>query len=439
MNGKLNGIFLLRATKDIVVASPPKFCGGRRNNRWQGVLISVLSLFLLFSFLLIGTGCQGKVSSEREVSTAKTLYQCSMHPTIVSEKPDNCPICGMRLERVEQGPKILPKASSGKGKILYYRHPMKPEITSSQPGKDEMGMDYIPVYESEEVGGGMVTIPGHAEIFISPERQQWIGVKTWVVEERPLLTSIRAVGRVAYDSELYNLFNEYEEAVRAFEKIKSSPLPEVRERAHALLQGTQLKLKLRGISDSQIQEFLKSDQHRTDLLLPSDTAWVYADVYEYQANLVKPGQTAKITVPALPGEHFEGKVKTVDAILNAMSRTLKVRIEVPNKEALLKAEMFVDVFLEVPLGEKLAIPESALLDTGSTQLVFVAKGNGHIEPRAIRIGYEADGYYEVLSGLSKGERVVSSANFLIDSESRLRAAIQGFGGSKKEETKDNKM
>jgi Cu(I)/Ag(I) efflux system membrane fusion protein len=131
---------------------------------------------------------------------------------------------------------------------------------------------------------------------------------------------------------------------------------------------------------------------------------------------------------------FEGDLITVDPVLNAMTRTLRVRIAVPNGEKALKPEMFVDVVLEVPLGTKLSIPEEAVLDTGERQLVFVDKGEGRIEPREVRVGYEGEGYYEVLSGLAKGEKVVSSANFLIDSESRLRAAVKGFtGGEKREE------
>jgi hypothetical protein len=386
------------------------------------VLIGLI-LAAVFSFAIFNSMGKSKAHMAETVSKDEPLYQCSMHPTIVSNKPDNCPICGMRLTRVEASSQPEKPKKEGRGKLLYYRHPMRGDITSPTPAKDEMGMDYIAVYEGEE-SGGETSVPGHGDAMISSERQQLIGVQKAVVEERPLILTIRTVGRVAYDPELYNLFTEYQEAVRSKEKLKDSPLPEVRERAEALLRSTEFKLKLSGIGDEQLDALKKTGESHSNLLLPSNTAWVYADIYEYETGLVKPGQTAKITSPALPRMQLEGKVQTVGPVLNAMSRTLKVRIEVENKDEALKPEMFVDVAIKVDLGTRLAIPEDAVLDTGERQLSFVDKGEGKIEPREIEVGYAADGYYEVLKGLSAGEKVVSSANFLIDSESRLRAAAK---------------
>lgn len=362
------------------------------------------------------------------VSKEKPLYQCSMHPAIVSNKPENCPICGMRLTRVESSlqPEMPKPKKKGRGKVLYYRHPMRGDITSPTRAKDEMGMDYIPIYENEE-SGDESSVPGHGEAFINSARQQLIGVQKAVVKERPLLLTIRAIGRVAYDPELYNLLTEYHGAAQAREKIKDSPLSEARERADALIRSAEFKLKLSGIGQEQLSELQKTGESPSNLLLPSNMAWIYADIYEYETGLVKLGQLAKITTPALPRMRFEGKVGTLEPVLNAMSRTLKVRIEVENKDEALKPEMFVDVAIQVDLGTKLAVPEEAVLDTGARQLSFVDKGEGRIEPREIQVGYAAGGYYEVLEGLTIGETVISSANFLIDSESRLRAAAKGSG------------
>jgi Cu(I)/Ag(I) efflux system membrane fusion protein len=182
-------------------------------------------------------------------------------------------------------------------------------------------------------------------------------------------------------------------------------------------------------------ELLKGDQENSNLLLPTETAWVYGEIYEYEMKLVRPGQMAQITTQALPGMTFEGKVIAIDPIVNAMSRTLKVRIEVENKDKSLTPEMYVDVVIEAPLGEKLAIPEDALFDMGDKQFVFVVKDEGRFVPTEIKVGHEADGHYEVLKGLMEGEKVITSSNFLIDSESRFRAAAQGAGGTKKLEDK----
>ncbi|MBI4398634.1 MAG: efflux RND transporter periplasmic adaptor subunit [Candidatus Omnitrophica bacterium] len=303
-----------------------------------------------------------------------------MHPHIISDRPGKCPICGMDLVLVEKGQRQARPAG--------------------------------------------VSDSAHAEVFVSPERQQLIGVRTTKAENRELTLTVRAVGRIAYDPELYNTLVEYKEALANFEKVKASPMVGVRERAEALVRSSELRLKLLGIGFEDIDQFL--DASHSGLLLPETIVWVYADIYEYEAGLVKPDQTADISSPALPHAQFQGTVKTVDPILNAATRTLRVRIAVENKEKLLKPEMFVDVKIKIPLGTRLAIPEEAVVRSGETPLVFLSRGDGHFEPRKVRLGYEAAGWYEVLDGLEAGDTVVNSANFLIDSESRLQAAVKGF-------------
>lgn len=396
---------------------------------------------------------------------AAPKYYCPMHPSYTSDRPGDCPICNMSLVPMEEetpgaaGEKsaslkkvcILHKcnmanclmemplkpgetvscpvcgthvaeAAETPGKPLYYRHPMKPGVTSPSPMKDEMGMDYVPVYTEEKKSG----VPGQASTVISAERRQMIGMKSEPVKVRDLKATVRASGRVAYDPDLYNAMSEYREAVRARERVKDSPLLDVRERGDALVRAGRLRLRQMGLSEEQIRAAGEAEGPPTNLLVgeAGGTVWVYAQVYEYEIGLVKVGQPVDVRTPAYPEKVFRGKVRAIDPILSAETRSLKVRVEVPNPENLLKLEMFVNAFIHADLGRKLALPETAVFDTGERRVVFVDLGEGRIEPREVKTGREAEGYVEVLAGVQDGESVVTSANFLIDSESRLKGAFQ---------------
>jgi Cu(I)/Ag(I) efflux system membrane fusion protein len=360
-------------------------------------------------------------------------YQCAMHPEIVSDKPGTCPICGMKLQPVEDEAVAAP--TGARRTIAYYRHPMRPEVTSPVPAKDEMGMDYVPVYTDELPGGQMAGAgasapsalpPGHAPFTLSPARQQLIGVRRARVERRPLSIAIRAVGTVAYDPGLYQAVVEYRQAVRARAQLAQSTVPEALSGADGLVRAAAVKLRQKGISEAQLAQVARGEGDPTNLLLPGKSVWVYAQVYEYELGLVRPGQTLTITAPSLPGRRFTARVAGIDPILDPATRTARVRALVSTPAADLRPESFVDVTIEASLGERLAVPEDAVLDTGTRRIVFVVRGQGEFEPRAVELGRDAQGFYEVLSGLEAGEEVVVAANFLIDSESRFRSAVRAF-------------
>lgn len=426
-------------------------------------------IFIIAGLVLLGGGFVGYLltrghSSHEAHQTAR--WQCPMHPSYTSDKPGDCPICGMKLVPIESeeapsastmtagkqmcvlhkctmanckmelpmkpgetvtcpvcGTHTAPAAGPA-GKILYYRNPMNPEATSPVPMKDSMGMDYVPVY-AEEVSE--TSVPGQASTVISAQKRQLIGMKTEAVAKRRLQFTVRASGSVAYDPELYNAIAEHHSAMVARDKVKDSPWPDVHERAEALVRSSTLRLRQLGLSESQIAAFTgKEDMPENLLIGGSDgSVWVYAQIYEYEIAQVRPGQAAEITTSAYPGRVFRGTVKAIDPILSAETRSLRVRIEVPNPGGLLKLEMFVNAAIKADLGMKLALPEAALLDSGERKLVFVDLGEGRIEPREVRVGSVADGYYELLSGAREGEKVVTTANFLIDSESRLKSAVKG--------------
>ena len=169
--------------------------------------------------------------------------------------------------------------------------------------------------------------------------------------------------------------------------------------------------------------------------MPADTlfeiadirrVWVLADVYESEAPLVQVGQTAKVSLSYLPGRSWTGKVGFIAPVLDEKSRTVKVRLELQNPDGTLKPEMYADVVLERSLGRVVTVPEGAVLSTGTRSIVFVAKGNGLFEPREVKPGSRVNGWWEIRGGITPGEEVVIQANFLIDSESRLKSALAGM-------------
>ncbi len=377
--------------------------------RFVVVLVIFAAIAAAFVFgRRFATHTPGPVASSP--ATTRKLYQCSMHPQIISDKPGKCPICGMNLEPVEDAPAATTGGTDRT--ILFYRHPMRPDVTSPTPAKDEMGMDYVPVY-SDETAGEAGNVPGHAGFSLSTERQQLIGVTRGHVVVTNLASEIRTVGNVAYDPDLYQAILEYRASAS-------------REATEPLLNAAALRLRQMGLSDELISEMTKPEHDLKNLLLPGKEVWVYAQLYEYELGAIHSGQPVEVTAPSLPGHTYTAKVVAVDPILNTMTRTVRARILVFTPEEDLRPGMFVHVKLEIPLGRKLAVPRDAVLDTGEHQIVFVVKGAGAFEPRSVKLGRQAGQYYEVLSGLEEDEEVVTSANFLIDSESRFRSAVAAF-------------
>jgi Cu(I)/Ag(I) efflux system membrane fusion protein len=286
-------------------------------------------------------------------------------------------------------------------------------------------MDYVAVY-ADELGGGETTVAGRAGFTLSTERQQLIGVTRAPVERRRLDAEIRAVGTVAYDPALYQAIVEYREALGGRRLLGADALAQARAGADAIVQSADLRLRQLGLVEQQIRDIATTASDPVDLLLPGKSMWVYAQVYEYEMSAVRPGQTATITTPSQRGRRYEGRVVTVDPILDATTRTARVRIQVATPDASLRPEGFVHATIHVPSEEVVALPADAVLLAGRQQIVFVVSGDGTFTPRAVELGREAGGYYEVLDGVEPGEQIVTSANFLIDSESRFRAAVGAF-------------
>ncbi len=264
-----------------------------------------------------------------------------------------------------------------------------------------------------------------------------------------------------YSPDLVSSEEEYLLALKSKDTLGKSPFSEISSGASSLLEATRRRFLLWGISESELKSIEKTGKpldymtihshmngyitkrmffpgmhvaEHEDVLVMSDLSavWVLADVYEYELSLVKEGQEATLELSYYPGETFTGKVMYIYPTIEPSTRTAKVRFEFPNPGNKLKPGMYVNVKLETNMGEKLSVAEDAVIDTGERKLVFIASGDGYFEPREIKVGQGAEGHYEVIDGVQEGERVVRSAVFLVDSESRLKAALQAFGGGKKE-------
>jgi Cu(I)/Ag(I) efflux system membrane fusion protein len=293
--------------------------------------------------------------------------------------------------------------------------------------------------------------PGSVQI--SPERQQLVGVRFGTVEKRPLQKVIRTVGRIDYDEkrigivspkiggwieelyvdftgrfvrkgerlltiyspELVSTQEEYLLALKAKQEWSKSPFSEVAEGGSLLAESARRRLKLWDISEALFK------------IADLSVVWLIADIYESELSAIRVGQQAAIQMSYYPGETFTGKAIYIYPYLDAQTRTAKVRYEFANPHGKLKPEMFADVEITVRLGDKLAVPEGAVIDTGVRKVVIVDRGSGFFEPREVRLGARAGEVFEVLDGLTAGERVVISANFLIDSESKLKEAVGGMG------------
>src|SRR5262245_37519694 len=217
----------------------------------------IIVLVLLAIATAVGVAVRERLAQAPvEIVEAKGTYQCAMHPQIVSDHPDVCPICQMKLQRVDEPARA---ASATSRRILFYRHPMRPDVTSTTPAKDEMGMDYIPVYD-DDGSGASGTIAGRAGFTLSPERQQLIGVTTTTLELRELSREIRAAGRIAYDPRLYQAIVEYREAIAAKQGVKDSQWREAQEGADAIVRAAILKLRQLGIPDQQLRAIAESQR-----------------------------------------------------------------------------------------------------------------------------------------------------------------------------------
>jgi Cu(I)/Ag(I) efflux system membrane fusion protein len=338
-------------------------------------------------------------------------------------------------------------------KLLYYRNPMGLADTSPVPKKDSMGMDYVAVYEGEEGSADPGAAPG--EVKISTEKVQKLGVRTEPAGLRALDRTVRAAGRIEPDERrTYAIAPKFEGYVERLHVnatgqpvSKGQPLFEVyspelvsAQREYAIAAQGVESLKAAGgeaqnsspvagivTEKKALQGMRFMPGEALYLVADLSAVWVVADVFEQDIGLLKVGAGATVKINAYPEKVFKGVVTYVYPTLKAETRTIPVRVELANPGQLLKPGMFAEVEIAVAAkGPVVAVPISAVIDSGTRRIVLVQKAEGRFEPREVRLGARSDTYVEVMEGVKDGEPVVVAANFLIDAESNLKAALGGF-------------
>ncbi len=405
------------------------------------------------------------------------LYTCGMHPWIVTEEPGSCPICGMDLTPKRDAPAEA-DAAGGERQIAYWRAPMDPMEIYDEPGKSKMGMDLVPVYEDELIGG--------VEIRIDPVTEQNMGVRTAEVKKDTLIHTIRTYGHITYDETrtaqispkvngwfeelyvdftgemvekgdpLYEIYSpellaaqeEYLTALRNYQRIPN-------ERSRELLASARRRLDFFDVAESEVETIKETGEVRKTVMIRSpfqgvvthknavegsyvkagttvyriadlSRVWVEAHIFEYELGRVRKGQEAEMTLPYHPGQVYHGVVSYIYPYLQRQTRDVIIRLEFENPDLELKPDMYADVRIETVSDDPgMMIPSEAVIRSGERNVVFVDKGRGKFSPREVNLGMTLDGgSVQVLSGLAPGEEVVTSGQFLLDSESKLQEAVQ---------------
>src|SRR6266536_37972 len=464
------------AQEDRGAESAPAEPGERRS--WRGLVTSALLALILIAGAAgvvwqffgerlrrsewVGWLLPGK---EHHTGTAAQgdVYYCPMHKDYQSDKPGNCPICSMQLVKKEK-PAMAgesPAPSGRHGTSLSGPAPAEPNTIFVAPQQQQLtGVRTEPAgyrYLAKEIrAAGKIAYDETRVTHIHTKVSGWIEhvfvdfAGKFVKQGDPLFTF--------YSPDLVATQEEYLLALRAQKDLAGSSFERVTTGARSLVEASRHRLSLWDVTDEEVSRLEKEGKALRTLTVYSPVGglvtersayhhgryvspemdlytiidlsrvWALGEIYEYELPLVKTGEKAEIEMPyEQAAKPLRGTVTYVYPYLNPTTRTGQIRMEFPNPSYALKPDMFVNVKLRINQGRQLTVPEDAVLDTGAEQYVFVDKGNGYFEPRKVTLGVQAEGYYAITEGLRSGERVATAANFILDSESRLKGAFGNMG------------
>jgi len=434
------------------------------------MIVLALVVFIVVGYLskqLINNEYESAV--EHSIKHLDSKYQCPMHPDIVKNSQGSCPVCGMQLELIDQ----QEVNKSEEKKLLYWVAPMDANYRRDKPGKSPMGMDLIPIYEDKDTE----VFEQGVVVKISPAVENNMGVRITEVKAGPLSRIIETVGYVGLDESrvshihlrvdgwIENLSIKIEgdrvkKGQHLFDLYSPKLVNSMEEYMQALnsknkrlISASREKLSSLGVSKKQIKSL--KNKHKVPRIIniyaPQDgivsmlnvregmyvkpanrvmtlanlsSVWVLAEVFESQSSWLEFGQPADVALSFVPGRIWSGKVDYIYPSLDAKNRTLRVRLQFDNNDEVLKPNMYANVMIKGSTKRKvLSVPREAVIRSGKNQRVIVAKGNGKFEQREIVAGMESGDRIEINSGVTEGENIVISAQFLIDSEASMKASI----------------
>jgi membrane fusion protein, copper/silver efflux system len=455
----------MSADNDSPTSNAPTDAGAPRSHRTRTLLLIFLfgiSSAALIYFIKHGKAAWPAPSGKNERAEEKSDYYCPMHPSYHSDKPGNCPVCAMKLVKLEKPTGNEPKA----------------------PAQPMAGMS--------------MGAPEQGAVYIAPQKQQLIGMRSVAAAVRPLAKEIRSVGKVAYDEtrvthihtkvsgyieevyanyigkpvrrgeplftiyspDLVSTQQEYLLALKSRTVLSKSSFPEIARGSDNLVAAARERLRLWDITEDEIKRLeqegtvkraiavyspvsgivtARAAYHHGTFVDPEmelftiidlSEVWVLGEIYEYELPFVRVGQLAEVSFPyAVPAKTLHGKVSFISPFVDPKTRTSQVRIEFSNPGLELKPDSFANVVLHANLGSLLVVPQDAVLNTGTEQYVFLDLGQGYVEPRRVQVGPASGESVAILKGLKPGDRVVTAANFILDAESRLKGAFANMGSA----------